>query len=779
MSIPLYKRKDAPVEARVEDLLSRMTLEEKIAQLGSIGPKEILDADGNLDLERARKAIPHGIGQIARIAGASGLFPRKAAEAANQVQKFLLTETRLGIPALIHEECLSGLMVAGGTTYPQSIGMASTFEPELMQRVTTEIRKQMRAIGTHLGLSPVLDVARDFRWGRVEETFGEDPYLIARMAVAYVKGLQGDDLRDGVAATLKHFAGHGASEGGRNHAPVNVSARELRETHLFPYEAAIREARARSVMNAYHAIDGIPCAASRELLTDILRGEFGFEGVVVSDYGSVRLLHDDQLVARDLREAAILALSAGIDVECPKIECYGEELLSAVREGLISEAVVDQAVRRHLKLKFELGLFDEVYVEPERVELVFETPEQRELAREAARKSIVLLKNDNNLLPLAKDIKRIAVIGPNAHNTRSVQGDYAYDAHVNPPEDTIRVVTVLEGIKAKVDPGVEVRYAQGCTVMGQSRDGIPEAVKAAQESDLAIVVVGGQSGLSGLIIREEDISRVDFSGQRAKVYEPDGEGHDRAELTLPGVQEELVKAVHATGTPTVVVLINGRPLSIPWIAENVPAIVEAWLPGEEAGNAVADVLFGDYNPGGKLPVSIPRQVGQQPVHYSRSKISRNRRYVFTDAQPLWPFGFGLSYTTFAFSDLELSAKELAPAEDLVVSCRVTNTGERAGDEVVQLYVRDHFASRVRPVKELKGFKRVHLEPGESRVVRFRLHSDQLAFIDVDGNLVVEPGEFTVMIGSSSEDIHLSDTLTVTALRRVPRARKFFSEVAVE
>ena len=775
---PLYKRKDAPIQARVEDLLSRMTLEEKVAQLGSVGPMEILDAEGNLDVEKAKQVISHGIGQIARIAGAGGLFPKQAAEAANQVQQFLLTQTRLGIPALIHEECLSGLMSPGGTVYPQSIGMASSFEPETMRKVTNEIRKQMRAIGTHLGLSPVVDVARDFRWGRVEETFGEDPYLVASMAAAYVRGLQGDDLREGVVATLKHFAGHGAPEGGRNHAPVNLSPRELREMHIFPYEAAIREAKARSVMNAYHSIDGVPCAGSHELLTEILRGELGFEGVVVSDYFSIRLLHEDHLVARDLREAGVLALSAGLDVECPTIECYGEKLVSAVRDGLISEAVVDNAVRRHLKLKFELGLFDNIFVEPDKVELVFETPEQRELAREAARKSIVLLKNEFDLLPLPKNIRRLAVIGPNANCTRSVQGDYTYDAHVDPPEDTIKVVTILEGIKSKVGPEVEVRYAQGCTIMGESREGIPEAVKCAEESDLAIVVIGGKSGLSGLIRREEGVSAVDFN-QQGLVTEPDGESHDRADLVLTGVQEELVKAVFATGTPTVVVLINGRPLSIPWIAENIPAIVEAWLPGEEAGHAVADVLFGDYNPGGKLPVSIPKKVGQQPVHYNRLKMSKSRKYICTDTEPLYPFGYGLSYTTFAFSDLELSAKELAPAQDLVVSCRLTNTGKRAGEEVVQLYIRDQFASRARPVKELKGFKRIYLEPGESKVVRFRLFSDQLALIDVDGNLTVEPGEFTVMIGSSSEDIHLSETFTVTGLRKVPWARKFFSEVTVE
>ncbi|HHW73242.1 MAG TPA: beta-glucosidase [Firmicutes bacterium] len=778
MSVPVYRRKDAPVEARVEDLLSRMTLEEKVAQLGSVGPKEILDDEGNLDLEKAKEAMPHGIGQIARIAGASGLFPKKAAEASNQVQKYLLTQTRLGIPALIHEECLSGLMSPGGSVYPQSIGMASSFEPELMERVTTEVRKQMRSIGTHLGLSPVVDIARDFRWGRVEETFGEDPYLVASMATAYARGLQGDDLREGVVATLKHFAGHGVSEGGRNHAPVNVPPRELRETHIFPYEAAIRTARVRSVMNAYHSIDGIPCASSRELLTDILRGELGFEGIVVSDYYSIRLLHEDHLVAADLREAGVMALSAGLDVECPTIECYGEKLVSAVRDGLISEAVIDNAVRRHLKLKFELGLFDDIFVEPDRVELVFETKEQRELAREAARKSIVLLKNENNLLPLAKNIKRLAVIGPNANSTRSVQGDYTYDAHVDPLEDTIKVVTVLEGIKAKVSPETEVRYAQGCTIMGESCDGFAEAVQCAQESDLAVVVIGGKSGLSGLIRREEGVSAVDFN-QQGLVTEPDGESHDRADLELTGVQEELVKAVYATGTPTVVVLINGRPLSIQWIAENIPAILEAWLPGEEAGTAVADVLFGDYNPGGKLPVSIPKAVGQQPVHYNRLKMSKSRKYISMDTEPLYPFGFGLSYTTFSFGDLKLSAKEIAPADGITISCRITNTGERAGEEVVQLYVRDNLASRARPIKELKGFKRIYLEPGETKNVRFRLHTDQLAFLDVAGNWVVEPGEFTVMVGSSSEHIHLSDSFTVTGLRQVPLARKFFSEVEVE
>ena len=771
----LYQDSKAPVQARVEDLLSRMTLEEKVAQLSGMGPERLLDAKGNLIKAQAQKLLKNGVGQITRIAGASGQDPEVAARASNQVQKFLLENTRLGIPALLHEECLSGLMAKGGTTYPQSIGMAATFDPDLMQQITTEIRKQIRAVGGHLALSPVLDVIRDYRWGRVEEAFGEDPYLVAAMAVAYVRGLQGNDLRTGIIATLKHFLGHGFPEGGLNHAPVNMSERELREVALFPYEAAIREARAGSVMNAYHSIDGQPCGASKELLTDLLRGELGFDGIVVADYYSIGMLHREHRIAESLQMAGVIALEAGLDIELPETECYGEKLIDAVQQGLISEATVDLAVRRHLRAKFEVGVFDEPFVDTSNTLSVFETPYQRGLARLAACKSMVLLKNEDKLLPLPKSGKSFAVIGPSADSTRNVLGDYAYSAHVNSPEDAVPVVSILEGIQAKVGPDVTIRYAEGCDIMGDNREGFAEAVEAAEQSDYAIVVIGGKSGLSGLVNAEEGISEVDFTKQ-GTVTEPDGESHDRTDLTLTGVQQELVEAIRATNTPTIVVLVNGRPLAVEWIAEHIPAIIEAWLPGSEAGHAVADVLFGDFNPGGKLPVSIPRSVGQLPVHYNRTHMATNRKYIFDDNRPLYPFGFGLSYTTFAYENLSVTPQEVKGASQIEVEFDLINTGEVAGDEVVQLYISDLFASLVRPVKELKGFRRIHLEPGESKRVCFKLSSDQIAFYDKNMNLIVEPGEFQVQVGSSSQDIRLTGQFEVKGnVKVIPHARTYFAQ----
>ena len=777
MDVKLYQNPDAPIEARVEDLLQRMTLEEKVAQLGSIGPKELLDENGKFLPEQAAKQIPHGIGQITRLAGASGIEPEQAARAANELQEFLSKNTRLQIPAILHEECLSGFMAKGGTTYPQAIGMACTWEPELIQAMTNEIRKQLRAVVAHLGLSPVLDLARDYRWGRVEETFGEDPYLVAQMAVAYIKGLQGNDLRTGVIGTLKHFAGHGFSEGGRNHAPVNIGLRDLWETCLFPYEAAIRLAKAGSVMNAYHVLDGIPCAASKELLTDILRKELGFDGIVVADYSSIKMLHTEHKVAASLQEAGMMALEAGLDIELPKVECYGQYLIDAVNSGYLSVATVDRSVKRHLRMKFKLGLFENPYVNVNDVITVFETKEQRELARDIARKSIVLLKNENQLLPIKKDIKSIAVIGPSANSTRNVLGDYAYSAHVNSPEDAVPVVSILEGIKAKVSSDVTINYAEGCGIMSRSKGGFPEAVEAAKKSDLAIVVVGGRSGLSGLI-NPQAISDVDFT-VRGIVTDTDGESHDRTTLDLYGVQEDLVKAIHATNVPTVVVLINGRPLSIEWIDQNIPAIVEAWLPGSEAGNAIADVLFGDYNPSGKLCVSIPREVGQMPVHYNRTPISYNRHYLHVNNKPLYEFGYGLSYTSFEYSNLQISPTETLAASEITIEFDLKNTGQVAGAEIAQLYINDEYASRSRPVKELKGFAKVQLEPGESKRIQIKLSTDQLAFYNKDFNLVVEPGKFNVMIGSSSEDIRLTGEFHIIGeAKEVNAERQFFSTCTI-
>jgi len=740
-----------PVEERVSDLLSRMTLEEKLAQLGGIWVFELLDGM-TFSEEKAEPLLGNGIGQITRLGGATSLEPAASAQLANRIQAFLVERTRLGIPAMVHEECCSGYMARGATCFPQIIGLASTWEPELAEQMTSVIRTQMRAAGGHQGLAPVLDVARDPRWGRVEETFGEDPYLISRMGVAYVKGLQGEDLSRGVVATGKHFVGYSMSEGGMNCAPVHLGARELREVFLAPFEAAIREARLASIMNAYHELDGVPCGGSRELLTEILRNQLGFDGIVVSDYFAVRQLFDLHRVARDQGAAAAMALEAGIDVELPNTECYGQPLLEAVQSGRVSESLVDQAVARVLRVKFLLGLFENPYVDVEQVAGAFDTAEQRALAREIARQSIVLLKNEGGLLPLKKDVPSVAVIGPNADSVRNLLGDYVYPAHVElmmgaNPELYVPMVSVLAGIRRAVSPQTQVAYAQGCDVTDESKAGFVEAVEIARQATVALVVVGDKSGLTP--------------------HCTSGEARDRAGLGLPGVQEELVRAIYETGTPVIVVLINGRPLSIPWIVEHVPAIVEAWLPGEEGGAAVADVLFGDANPGGKLPITFPRSVGQVPIYYSHrpsgGRSSWYGDYVELSASPLFPFGHGLSYTRFEFENLRIQPRQAAAEGKVEISVDVQNAGERSGDEVVQLYVHDLSSNVTRPVKELKGFQRVTLAAGEKKTVTFTLAVSQLGFYDRDERLVVEPGTIEVMVGSSSDDVRLAGEFEIETL----------------
>jgi len=747
------------LKSKVKDLLQRMTVEEKVAQLGAIWGPNILE-NGRFSPEKAKPLLREGIGQITRVSGGTRdvKSPREAAKIANEIQRFLLKKTRLGIPAIIHEECLSGFMAYGAPTFSQATGMASTWHPELVHKVASTIRRQMRAVGTHQGLSPVLDVVRDPRWGRNEETFGEDPYLVASMAVAYIKGLQGDALDSGVIATPKHFAAHGFSEGGRNQAPVHVPPREFREVFLFPFEAAIKLADARSLMNAYHDIDGVPCTASRELLTGILRDEWGFKGFVVSDYSSVRMLQTFHHVAVDEKDAAVQALEAGIDIELPNIDCYGKPLLEAIREGAISQSTLDTAVSRILEAKFLLGLFENPYVDIEVVPESFDTAEDRSLALEVARESIVLLKNDG-LLPLSKAVKSIAVIGPNADSTRNLLGDYSYTAHLRCEEDDVPIVSILAGIKKKVSSKTRLHYAKGCELSGTSKEGFKEALEAARKSDVVVAIVGEKSGLS-----PSDIS---------------GEFRDRASLGLPGVQQDLIEALHKTGKPVVVVLVNGRPLSVKWIAENCPAVVEAWLPGEEGGNAVADVLFGDYCPSGRLPTSFPQDAGQIPVNYNRRPSSFGN-YVFATSQPLFPFGHGLSYAKFEYSNLAISPGKVGPAGKVAVSCEVKNVGDRKGDEVVQLYIRDEVASVSRPAKELKGFRRITLEPGEKKTVTFHLSMDQLAFYDRHMRFVVEPGTLKVMVGSSSEDIKLTGTFEVVGATKVtPSDRTFFTEATID
>lgn len=783
MSNAIYRDPRRTIPERVRDLLERMTLDEKIAQLGSAWVYELLD-DGAFAPDKARVIMGHGIGQITRIGGASSVQPADSARLANTIQAFLREETRLGIPALVHEETCSGYMARGATCFPQMIGLASTWEPELATAMGDVIRVQMQAVGAHQALAPVLDVTREPRWGRVEETFGEDPYLVAGMGTALVQGLQTSDVGQGVIATGKHFLAYGASEGGLNWAPAHVPPRELHDIFLLPFEAAIKTAGLASIMNAYHELDGVPCGASRWLLTDLLRGQLGFEGLVVSDYFAVQMLGEYHQIAATKAEAARLALEAGIDMELPGTDCYGAPLRAAVEAGTVREALIDEVVGRVLAIKFKLGLFETPFVAPEQAAAIFDTPAQRALARDIARKSIVLLKNDDHLLPLPRDLRSIAVIGPNADNVRHQMADYSYPAHIETllelleqpgqlpqtlPQRVeladigVEMVSVRAAIRQAVSAQTLVRYTQGCDVLGTARDGFAEAIAAAREADVAIVVVGDKAGLTDSC--------------------SSGESRDRAELGLPGVQAQLVEAIAATGTPVVLVLMNGRPLAIPRLVEHIPALLEVWLPGEEGGHAVADVLFGDVNPGGKLPISVPRGVGQVPVYYNH-KPSGGRShwkgdYVELSATPLFPFGYGLSYTTFAFRNLRLDRRELAPTEQLAISIDVTNTGSRAGDEVAQLYIHDLLAGLTRPVKELKGFKRVSLAPGETRTVTFHLDARQLGFYDQHLRYVVEPGTFEVLIGSSSQTIHARDNFTIVGTTTDAGAEKvFFSAVQV-
>ena len=772
-----YRDAHQPLDRRVRDLLARMTVDEKLAQIGGIWATSLIDAGGELSESRAQELLAHGIGHVTRIGGATTLGPVESARCANAIQRFLIERTRLGIPAIVHEESCAGYTARGATCFPQAIGLASTWEPELVEAMTGVIRTQMRAVGAHQALAPLLDVARDPRWGRTEETFGEDPYLVSQMGVAYVRGLQRPDLAQAVVATGKHFVGYGASEGGMNWAPAHIPRRELLEVYVTPFAAAINDARLASVMNAYNEIDGVPLGSSRELLTDFLRGTLGFDGVVVSDYFTIPMLAQYHHIAADDGEAARWALEAGVDVELPALYCYGAPLRAALDAGAVGLSLVDAAVSRVLRMKFQLGLFEQPYVEAPAAAAVFDSPEQRALARRIAQKSIVLLKNENNLLPLDKAVGSLAVIGPSADSIRLLQGDYHYPAHLEMTlgdlaEDCAganrvlfpRMATVLDAIRATISPNCIVHVARGCDILDGSTQGFPAAVEAARQAQVAIVVVGDKSGL--------------VEGCTS------GESIDRADLGLPGVQQALVEAVVATGTPVVVVLLSGRPLALPWIAAHVPAVVHAWVPGEEGGGAVADVLFGACNPGGKLPISFPATVGQVPV-YHHHKPSGGRSqwkgdYLGASAKPLFPFGHGLSFTRFAYGGLSISPLRVSAAGSVQVRVDVTNVGALRGEEVVQLYVHDVLASVTRPVRELKGFKRIELAPGERRTLCFELPIVQLGFYDRNMAFVVEPGVTEVLIGSSAEDIRLRGTFEMIGATTVAQAdRKFSSTVSVE
>lgn len=772
MTGDIYRDPARSPEARVDDLLARMTLDEKLAQLGGVWITDLLH-DGRFAPARAAARMPHGIGHVTRLVAATGRRPAEAAALANEVQAHLQGATRLGIPAILHEEACAGFMAREATCFPQAIGQAATWAPELVEAMGRVVRAQMRAVGAHHALAPVLDVARDPRWGRMEETYGEDPYLVGRMGVAYVRGVQGERLgAEGVVATAKHFLGYGASEGGLNWAPARIGPRELREVYAAPFAAAIEEAGVASAMNAYHELDGVPCGASRALMVAMLRDELGFDGVVVSDYFTLATLVDYHRVAAGKGEAARLGLEAGIDVELPAHDCYGDPLRDGLASGAIDPALVDASVRRLLEQKVRLGLFERPFVEASGAPLVFDTAAQRALAREMAAKSLVLLRNEADLLPLKEDV-RVALIGPGADDRRLLQGDYHYPAHVEvmfesqgdlpAPTPMIaarvedledhypRMVTLLEGLRARA--AAEVLHARGCDVLSDDTSGFAEAVAAARAADVAVVVVGDRSGLT-------DAATC-------------GEARDRADVRLPGVQEALVEAVAATGTPVVLVLLGGRPLALGGLAERVDAILAAWLPGEEGGTAVAAALFGDVSPSGKLPVSFPRHAAQVPVYYGH-KPSGGRShwkgaYVDMPTTPLYPFGHGLAYARFGYADLSVAPVEATADDTVAVSFELRNEGARAAEEVVQLYLRDPVASATRPVQQLVGFARVALEPGQARRVAFQVPVAMLAFHDAAMRHVVEPGAIEVQVGASSADVRLRGGFTIVGgTREVPR-----------
>ncbi len=780
----IYLDNILPIQKRVENLLSLMTLEEKIAQLGSAWVYEILDGHQFSD-KKAVDLLKDGIGQITRLGGASNLSPDELVRIANRIQRYLIQNTRLGIPAIIHEESCSGYMAKGATCFPQMIGMASTWDPELLHEMGKVIKEQMKAVGVHQALAPVLDVTRDARWGRVEETFGEDPYLVSAMGSHYIRGIQGISREKGVMATAKHFVGYGVSEGGMNWAPPHIPPREMREVFLLPFEVAVKEAGIAALMPGYQELDGIPCHASRDFLRELLREEWGFDGLVVSDYFAINMLKETHLVASDKEDAAKQAIEAGVDIELPSTDCYGKPLKDLFVKGVLTESMIDAVVGRILKMKFLLGIFDHPYADEKKASKIFDTPEQRRLAHIMAQKSIVLLKNAHHTLPVSRDIASIAVIGPNADRARNILGDYAYPCHIESlldmkkdnqafhtpvpekiemVEQFLPVLSILEGLEEKAGKDTKIFYAQGCEVRGDSRNGFAEAVQIARNSDIAIVIVGDKSGLI------DDCTS--------------GETRDRADLDLPGVQEELIREIYQTGTPVIVVLINGRPLSIGWLAQHVPAIIEAWLPGEEGARAIADILFGDCNPGGRLPMSFPRSVGQVPVYYNH-KPSGGRShwkgdYVEMSSKPLYPFGYGISYTHFSYHHMDIQPDVISWDGQVEISVEVQNAGSCTGDEVAQLYIHDEVAQVTRPVKELKGFKRITLKAGEKKKITFILSGKQLGFYDQQMKFIVEPGMFKVMIGSSSQDIRLTGTFQITGeMKEIGKRKEYFTTIRVE
>jgi beta-glucosidase len=755
-----------------------MTLEEKVAQLGSrwvgndmqqadatadegpladhdanlnVAPmQDVFAASGTVPLEEAGR---HGLGHLTRIYGSVPLTAAEGAAELVRQQRIVIGASRLGIPALVHEECLTGFTTFGATVYPAAIAWGATFDPDLVERMAAAIGRDMAAVGVHQGLSPVLDVVRDYRWGRVEETIGEDPYLVAMLGAAYVRGLQ----TAGVIATLKHFAGYSAARAARNHGPVPMGRRELMDVILPSFETAVAVAQAGSVMNSYSDVDGVPAAADPWLLTDLLRGEWGFTGTVVSDYWAVPFLATMHRVAADTDDAGAQALAAGIDVELPDTLGFGPGLVERVRRGDLPEDLVDRAARRLLTQKVQLGLLNPDWTPENSVADAaatdLDSPANRALAREMAERSIVLL-DAGTALPLLGEgrpaLRRVAVIGPCAADPRTFMGCYAFPNHVLPRHPGfglgIEVPTVVDALRSEL-PDVDVLYEQGCRVQGADRSGFGAALAAAGEADVCVAVVGDLAGLFG--------------------HGSSGEGCDAEDLRLPGVQADLLAELLGTGTPVVVVVVSGRPYALGDVHGRAAGLVQAFMPGEEAGPAIAGVLLGRIQPSGKLPVQIPKHPGGQPSTYLQPPLGVENNGISTlDPTPLFPFGHGASYTSFDVDDLRISDTEVPTDGEFTVAVRIRNTGSRTGDEVVQLYLHDVIAQVTRPVKQLTGFIRVRLEPGAAAQVQFRVHADRTAFTGREFERIVEPGDVEVFVGTSAADLPCRGTIRLTGPTRV-------------
>lgn len=756
-----YKDPSVPPEERVTDLLSLMTIEEKIGQLcfptgwemySKTGEQAVAPSD--LFMERMQ-AMPLG-GFWATLRAdpwtqktlQTGLNPRLAAKALNELQKYTIEHTRLGIPLFFAEECMHGHMAIGTTVFPTGLGQGSTWNPRLIGQMAEAIALETRLQGAHIAYGPILDLAREPRWSRVEETFGEDPVLTAKLGVSFVQGLQGKDISNGqhVYSTPKHFTAYGVPSGGHNGQQAFIGMRELFSDHLLAFRE-VTEAGVKTVMTSYNAIDGIPATAHRFLLKEVLRDQWGFDGFVFSDLGSIEGIAGTHRVAPDVKHAAALALRAGVDADLGG-NAYGKNLKRALEEGLVTIQDINDAVANILRMKFEMGLFEDPYVDPAQASRLVRSETHKQIAREVARQGTVLLKNSDGLLPLPKEIGSIAVIGPNADNIYNQLGDYTA------PQERSNIVTVLDGVRQAVSPQTVVRYAKGCAIRDTTQSDIEEAVQIAHRSDVILLVVGGSSARD---FKTEYIETgaATVGNNRDEIL-PDmesGEGYDRSSLNLLGDQEKLLDALADTGKPLIVVYIQGRPLNMNNASVKADALLTAWYPGQEGGHAIADILFGDYNPAGRLPVSVPRSVGQLPVYYS---LGRQADYVDGGSSPLYAFGYGLSYTDFRYDNLSVKVEQ----DHVRVSCTVTNTGGIDGDEVVQLYVRDNVSSVVTPPIQLKDFQRIHIRKDESKNVEFTLTHDDLALYNIYMQRITEPGEFTVMIGAASSDIRLRDSFLI-------------------